>query len=258
MKAGRRLQQRNGRRRLPRIGRGILAATGGLVLIKLAVQIYLQLRPHNTPPEVGFVLHSAIRLRYRSVERTLAPAQLRNGLRVLEVGGGTGAFSIPLADAVAPDGSVASIELQRGMQRQQQRRVCASGATNLWLYQADALALPFRDARFDRAVLIACLPMLHDKQRALRELRRVLKNGGLLMVSEELVEPEYVPPAITRAWCTKAGFELLSTHRAGLFYTVVFRNPSRPLAQIHGPRLVHKEDAAHFTMEIVNHELEGV
>ena len=197
-----------------------------MALIKLAVQIYLQLRPHITPPAVGFILHSALRLRYRNVERTLAPVQLGNRLRVLEIGGGTGTFSIPLAKATAPDGSVDSIELQRGMIRQQQRRVRASGATNLRLYQADALALPFRDASFDRAVLIACLPMLPDKQRALAELRRALKAGGLLLVSEELVEPEYVPLAVTRAWCTKAGFELVSTHREGWFYTLVFRNTS--------------------------------
>jgi hypothetical protein len=44
----------------------------------------------------------------------------------------------------------------------------------------------------------------------------------------------------------------VSTHREGLFYTLVFRNPAQPAARIYSPRLVHKEQAVHFAMEVVN------
>jgi ubiquinone/menaquinone biosynthesis C-methylase UbiE len=66
--------------------------------------------------------------------------------------------------------------------------------------------------------------MLPDKQRALRELRRVLKPDGLLLVSEELIEPEYVPVGVTRRWCTQAGFQQVAVHRELFFYVLVFRN----------------------------------
>ncbi|HZB96514.1 MAG TPA: class I SAM-dependent methyltransferase [Herpetosiphonaceae bacterium] len=204
--------------------RKLVAMAGIVTLAKVAIQIAIQIRPRITPPGAGFILHSAARRRYRNFDRTLRPLQLQNGLRVLEVGGGTGAFTIPLADAVGSSGSVYSIEVQGGMLEQQEQRIRASGVTNAWLYQADALALPFANAAFDRAVVIACLPMLSDKQRALRELRRVLKPDGLLLVSEELIEPEYVPVGVTRRWCTQAGFQQVAVHRELFFYVLVFRN----------------------------------
>jgi ubiquinone/menaquinone biosynthesis C-methylase UbiE len=211
-------------KRLPPGLRRLVAVAGITTLAKVVIQIAIQIRPRITPPAAGFILHSAARRSYRDFDRTLRTLRLQNGLRVLEVGGGTGAFTIPLAHAVGPAGSVYSVEVQSGMLEQQERRIRASGITNARLYQADALALPFANAAFDRAVVIACLPMLPDKQRALRELRRVLKPDGLLLVSEELIEPEYVPVAVTRRWCTEAGFRQVAVHRELFFYVLVFRN----------------------------------
>ena len=209
---------------LPPWLRKLVAMAGIITLAKVVIQIAIQIRPRITPPAAGFILHSTARRRYRNFDRTLRPLQLHDELRVLEVGGGTGAFTIPLAHAVGPSGSVYSIEVQSGMLEQQKQRIRASGIRNVWLYQADALALPFANAAFDRAVVIACLPMLPDKHRALRELRRVLKPDGLLLVSEELIEPEYVPVAVTRRWCTQAGFQQVALHRQLFFYVLVFRN----------------------------------
>lgn len=206
---------------LPRWARRLVLGASGIVLAKLAVQALIQIRPRITPPACGFLLDSPLRMWYRGSERTLRPLQLAAGQRVLEVGGGTGAFTMLLGHAVGPAGGVYSIELQKGMLARQKRRVRAHATPNVWLHQADALALPFTDASFDRAVLIACLPMLPDKQRALLEIRRVLRPGGLLAVSEEIIEPEYVPLAVTRAWCRRAGFQEVGVQREALFYTLV-------------------------------------
>ena len=214
--------------RLPRWTRVLFAAGGVAGLLKLAVQVYIQFSPRITPPAVGFLLHSRARQQLRSVSSTLAPLRLQNGLHVLEVGGGTGTFTVPLAAQVGPGGVVYSIELQWGMLRQQVRRVAASGAMNIHLHQANALDLPFAAGAFDRAVLIAVLPMVQNKQRALQELGRVLKPGALLAVSEELIEPEYVPLRLTRHWCTRAGFEHVATYRERWFYTLIFRKALTP------------------------------
>ncbi len=195
-----------------------------VVALKIAIGIYIQLCPRITPPAVGPFLHSRLRRRYRGLDRTLRPMRLHNGLRVLEVGGGAGAYTPPIAAAIAPSGAVYSLDLQAAMLRQQRRHIVASNTQNVLLSQADAHALPFAPDSFDRAVLIAVLPMVDDKQRVLSELRRVLKPDGLLIVSEELLEPEYVPLALTRRWCTWAGFVEVAAHREWWFYTLVFRN----------------------------------
>ncbi|HSH80043.1 MAG TPA: methyltransferase domain-containing protein [Herpetosiphonaceae bacterium] len=210
-------------RALPRRTRTALSAVAAGIAIRVGVQLAIQVAPRITPPALSFLLHSPPRRRYRMQARSWAPLRLRPGLRVLEIGSGTGAWTGILAGGVAPDGMVCSIELQRAMLKQHVSSIAHAGVTNMHLHQADALQLPFAADSFDRAVMIAVLPMLPDKQRALSEVRRVLKRDGLLLVSEDLIEPEYVPPSITRRWGRRAGFEHVATHRTLWFYSVVFR-----------------------------------
>ena len=205
------------------IAAGIAAFLG---LLKLGVQLYIQWRPRITPPAAAFLLDSRIRRRYRGPEATLAPLRLANGLRVLEAGSGTGAFTRDLAVRVGPEGDVHAVELQSHMLSRHRRRLKRGPTTRIALYQADTHDLPFAAHVFDRAVLIALLPMLAHKRKALEELRRVLKHGGLLMVSEELPEPEYVPPFVVHRWCRGAGFEEVARYHERWFYTLIFRNPA--------------------------------
>ncbi len=210
-------------RRLPRWTRIAVGMAAATALVKAATQIFIQLSPRATPPAASFLLHSPIRRGYRRPDQTAHQFRLASGHQVLEVGGGTGTFTVPLAKQIAPDGRLYSIELQSAMLRQQARRVATSGVANVRLHQADAVRLPFADTCFDRAVVIAVLPMLRDKQRALREIKRVLKPGALLAVSEELAEPEYVPPIVTRRWCERAGFQHVVTYRERWFYVSIFQ-----------------------------------
>jgi ubiquinone/menaquinone biosynthesis C-methylase UbiE len=64
------------------------------------------------------------------------------------------------------------------------RRAHALGISNIVPRQGDAQALPHPDGRFDVAYLVATLGEVPDKERALRELGRVLKPGGRLVVGE--------------------------------------------------------------------------
>lgn len=208
--------------RLPRWAHIAIGIGTAAALVKVGMQIFIQLSPRITPPAASFLLHSRIRRGYRRPDQTIDQLQLASGHHVLEVGGGTGTFTVPIAKQVAPEGKVYSIELQSAMLRQQARRVAANGATNARLHRADALHLPFAGNCFDRAVVIAVLPMLRDKQRALREIWRILKPGALLAVSEELAEPEYVPPIVTRRWCERADFQHVATYRERWFYVSIF------------------------------------
>lgn len=201
----------------------LFRALGLLLVAQLAVRIYLQIWPKITPPAVHHLLDSRLRRLYREPERTLAPLQLQAGQRVLEIGGGTGLFTATAARLVRPDGHVISIEVQRGMLRHLIERTRAPGGDNILVQQADAAALPLPSESVDVVYLIAVLPMVPDKTQVLREIRRVLRPGGLLAVSEELLAPEYVSASVTTRWLRSAGFQVTTTRRERWCYMVLAR-----------------------------------
>lgn len=87
---------------------------------------------------------------------------------------------------------------------------------------APASQLPFDAHTFDAVLMISILPMLHDRDAALREARRVLKPDGVLVIGEEWIEPEYVGWRVVTQWVEDAGFELQARKSNLMCYTLKF------------------------------------
>ncbi|MCA9537733.1 MAG: alpha/beta fold hydrolase [Myxococcales bacterium] len=106
---------------------------------------------------------------------------LKPGMRVLDLGCGPGGITRGIADAVAP-GEVVGVDPVDGLLR---RALLGRGERpRLHYLQASAYALPFADARFDAALLHTVLMHLERPVDALREVRRVLRPGGLVAVCD--------------------------------------------------------------------------
>ena len=141
------------------------------------------------------------------------------GETVLEVGPGTGYYALPVARWLEPSGTLHILDLQQEMLDHTMRLARVEGITNLEPRQGDARRLPYPDATFDAAYLVAVLGEVPDQDEALRELRRVVKAGGRIVVGELLGDPHMVGERSLRRRAIAAGlrFERRVGPRIGYF-----------------------------------------
>jgi SAM-dependent methyltransferase len=107
------------------------------------------------------------------------------GARVLDVGCGPGTDTLPLAEMVGPAGRVTGIDFDPAMVAEADRRTREAGvADRVEHCQGDATALPFGDGEFDAVRSERLLQHLRDPEAALREMVRVARPGGWVVVMD--------------------------------------------------------------------------
>ncbi|MBS7779525.1 bifunctional demethylmenaquinone methyltransferase/2-methoxy-6-polyprenyl-1,4-benzoquinol methylase UbiE [Acidovorax sp. CCYZU-2555] len=114
---------------------------------------------------------------------TVMVANLREGSKVLDIAGGTGDLSLAFSKKVGTSGEVVHTDINEAMLRVGRSRLIDKGVL-LPTLVCDAEQLPFPDAHFDVVSVAFGLRNMTHKDAALREMCRVLKPGGRLLVLE--------------------------------------------------------------------------
>lgn len=114
---------------------------------------------------------------------TVGRADVRPGMRVLDIAGGTGDLSRAFAKRAGASGEVWLTDINASMLRVGRDRLMDDGLL-IPAAVCDAEALPFPDGYFDRVSVAFGLRNMTHKNQALTEMRRVLKPGGKLLVLE--------------------------------------------------------------------------
>jgi arsenite methyltransferase len=195
-----------------------------LVVLKAVARLAARLG-HASPCPASFswIVNNPVRRRY--MRPILDRVGIRAGERVLELGPGPGAFSLDAARMLGESGRLIAVDIQPEMIARLERRAREAGLTNIEAHTADAHHLPLPDASVDRAFLITVLPEIPDRARALAELRRVLKPGGTLSVTEEFLDPDYLFAPETIRLVESAGFHLAQKYGGLWVYTLNFSTP---------------------------------
>jgi len=111
---------------------------------------------------------------------------------MLEVGPGTGYYAVDIGERLGPEGRLDVLDVQQEMLDHTIAQAAKRGVANLVAARGDAREMPYEDATFDAAYLATVLGEIPDQDAALRELRRVLKPEGRLVVGELMGDPHMV------------------------------------------------------------------
>ena len=131
----------------------------------------------------------------RTVESSCASLTpyLKPGLRVLDAGCGPGSISVGLAQATAP-GELRGIDIEPPQVELAVQAAAERALTNAEFSVADVRDMPFEDGWFDVVHCGDLLAFVPDTGAALREIRRVLKPGGILFCREIIMDSFMIHP----------------------------------------------------------------
>jgi ubiquinone/menaquinone biosynthesis C-methylase UbiE len=181
-----------------------LAAIAGLGV--LAAAVWWRRNPSACPYSQRFWVEAPHPLITRDrLKRVLRP---RLAERILEIGPGTGYYSLDLAEWIGAGGRLDLFDIQREMLDHTMERARERGLDNLVPTQGDARELPYEEEAFDAVALTTVLGEIPDRDAAVREIARVLRPGGRLVVGVLLGDPHFTTPGEIERLGTAAGLVL--------------------------------------------------
>ena len=123
------------------------------------------------------------RLKWMPPAEVLSYLRLHEGMRIADIGAGTGYFAIPMAAAVGASGHVFAIDLQPEMIEKLRAKLDAAGdVKNISLHQGAASAVPLPDASVDVAFYANIWHEIDDQEAVLREASRILAPAGTIAI----------------------------------------------------------------------------
>jgi ubiquinone/menaquinone biosynthesis C-methylase UbiE len=201
--------------------RRVVSGAGALAVAGAA--LWWRTHPSACPYSQRFWVEAPHPLITRS--RLIDALMPSSGERLLEIGPGTGYYTLTVAERLLPGGMLEILDLQQEMLGHTTSRARERGIDNVAATQGDAGSLPYEDNGFDGAFLVATLGEVPDQNAALGELARVIKSGGRLIVGELFGDPHWVRLGALKQRAELAGFWFEGRVGGPLGYFARFRMP---------------------------------
>jgi len=158
-------------------------------------------------------------------DQVLEALSIGPNMVVLDFGAGPGFFSLPIARRLSPTGRLVSADVEPEMLHALLRRASAAGTDNIWPVLCNDQSVPLTSESIDRVLLCLVLHELGDSHTLLKEIGRVLRPAGRLVVVEwqpwqtergpaleERLTPEEICRRLEAAGLCPNGFSALGIH----------------------------------------------
>ena len=192
----------------------ILAWRGAIGLVRRRFKFPM---PHF----MADVIDNPLRRKIIPPDKTAIRHGIQPGMMVLEIGPGSGNYTVAAAQRVGARGRLVAVDIEPRMLKRTLLKSKDAGLTNLETRLADVRCLPFEANTFDLIFMITVIGELPDTHQALLEFRRVLKPGGTLAISEFLPDPDYSLPGTLTLKAEAAGFRRRELIGNLFYYTLI-------------------------------------
>lgn len=145
-------------------------------------------------PNNAHRLEDPERLKYMPPQLLIDILRIQENMVIVEIGAGTGYFTIPLARVVGPEGRILAVDLQPEMLHKLAAKMKPpSPLRNVILIQGSAEDTGLLDAKGDLVLLANVWHELNDSEAVLREARRLLKEDGHIAILDWRPDVERPP-----------------------------------------------------------------
>jgi len=161
-----------------------------------------------------------------STEETLKRARLEEGMSVLDLGCGSGRLTEGILSRIGPRGKLICQDLQKGMLNKLLARF-ASHDPRLTIMEGPFEDLDFGGQRFDRILMVMVLGEITDREKAFSRIKTILKDDGLVSISEVFPDPHYQSARKVRSFIKIVGMTTIYSEGGLLEHTQTAKSISK-------------------------------
>jgi len=175
------------------------------------------------PEPMPFSHKERLELSLSKITRTLNRIGVEDKDSILEIGAGTGVYTVWAAKRIKNTGKLFAIDLQKEMIAELNGRLEKHNISNVESRVEDCTRMSFKDGTFDLIYMIKTYGEIKDKKAAVREISRIIRPGGILSITEYLPDPHYYLKTEIKNIVEKHGFYLREEYGGIYEYTLNFK-----------------------------------